>query len=76
MENCTSNKSVVDEAGNTPLHLAIKLRHFDMAKYLIEHAAQPQILDKLGKTAMDYCSFKEASYFKCMSTNLLVLQFF
>lgn len=47
-----------------------------MAKYLIEHAAQPQILDKLGKTAMDYCSFKEASYFKCMSTNLLVLQFF
>lgn len=35
-----------------------------MAKYLIERAAQPQILDKIGKTALDYCSFKEATYFK------------
>ncbi len=35
-----------------------------MAKYLIERAAQPQVLDKLGKTALDYCSFKEATYFK------------
>jgi hypothetical protein len=37
-----------------------------MAKYLIERAAQPQILDKFGKTALDYCSIKEASYFKCI----------
>lgn len=38
-----------------------------MAKYLIEHAAQPQLLDKLGKTAFDYCTFKEASYFKSLA---------
>lgn len=67
VENATANKSVVDESGNTPLHTAIRLRHFEMAKYLIEHAAQPQILDKSGKTAMDYCSFKEASYFKSLA---------
>lgn len=38
-----------------------------MAKYLIERAAQPQILDKSGKTALDHCSLQQASYFKCMS---------
>lgn len=67
VENSISNKSVVDDVGNTPLHYAIKMRHFDMAKYLLESAAQPQILDKSGKTALDYCSIKEGSYFKSLA---------
>ena len=43
-----------------------------MAKYLIESAAQPQILDKAGKTALDYCTIKEASHFKCTYEHVIL----
>lgn len=67
VESSISNKSAIDNVGNTPLHYAVHLEHFEMAKYLIERAAQPQILDKSGKTALDYCSRSQASYFKSVA---------
>jgi hypothetical protein len=61
------DKSMLDADGNTPLHIAVHKQDYEVARYLIVNAAAPHILDKDGKTPLDYLSLRHASYFKSIA---------
>lgn len=42
-----------DEAGNTPLHYAVSAQQFVMVSLLIQHKANPSILNNQGLSALD-----------------------
>lgn len=42
-----------DNREQTALHIAVYARRFDMARCLLEHGANPNVLDGNGKTAAD-----------------------
>ncbi|WP_341759386.1 ankyrin repeat domain-containing protein [Candidatus Tisiphia endosymbiont of Ptychoptera albimana] len=48
-----ANVNIQNKLGNTPLHLAIKNNHPDMAKILLEWGAKSDIANNNGKTASD-----------------------
>lgn len=48
-----NNVNIQNKLGNTPLHLAIKNNHPDMAKILLEWGAKSDIANNNGKTASD-----------------------
>lgn len=48
-----------DSVANTPLHLACEEGHGDTAVLLIEHGADPDILNKDGQTPIDLCATKQ-----------------
>jgi ankyrin repeat protein len=43
-----------DNAGRTPLHIAVYLGHVVIVKILLEHGADPRIADKGGHIPLDY----------------------
>ncbi|KAJ0232133.1 Ankyrin repeat-containing domain-containing protein [Hirschfeldia incana] len=45
-----------DEAGDTPLVHAARQRQIEMAKYLIDHGADPNIASELGATALHHAA--------------------
>jgi 26S proteasome non-ATPase regulatory subunit 10 len=48
-----------DSVANTPLHLACEEGHGDTAVLLIEHGADPDILNKDSQTPIDLCATKQ-----------------
>ncbi|MCC8399213.1 MAG: ankyrin repeat domain-containing protein [Rickettsia endosymbiont of Platyusa sonomae] len=49
-----NNVNIQNKFGNTPLHLATKNNHPDMAKILLEWGAKSDIANNNGKTASDF----------------------
>jgi len=45
--------NVTDVNGNTPLMMAVVEDHYDVAKYLLTHGANPSLKNKIGETALD-----------------------
>ena len=50
-----ANFQSLGEYGNTPLHEAINVGHFDIARYLLSKGANPNIKNQEGKYPKDCC---------------------
>lgn len=53
-DNLLAQLNVIDNQGNTALHLAVKNSHMSSAKLLLAHGADPRIVDKDGYDANYY----------------------
>lgn len=47
-------KTELTDCRESPLHLAVKLGHREMAAFLLENGASPILKNEIGKTASDY----------------------
>gem|GEM_PF-6014627 len=54
-----ANVSIVDEDGNTPLHLAASLNKTEVVKILIDYLENVNLADKNGKTPFDLTTDEE-----------------
>jgi hypothetical protein len=45
--------NAVDEAGNTPLMMAVVMDHVEVVEYLLGHHADPWRKNRVGETALD-----------------------
>ncbi|WP_049975690.1 ankyrin repeat domain-containing protein [Chthoniobacter flavus] len=46
------NPNATDEAGNTPLMMAVVMDHVDVVEYLLAHGADPFLKNRAGDTAL------------------------
>ncbi|XP_064601260.1 serine/threonine-protein phosphatase 6 regulatory ankyrin repeat subunit B-like [Liolophura sinensis] len=60
---------MVDSKGNTPLHLAARLKNSDLCQALIQRGACLNVQDKNGETALS-----SSIYFGCEKNSLLLIQ--
>ena len=42
------NKNVRDDAGLTPMHIAVKLEHYEICKVFIDHGTDPNLRSNRG----------------------------
>jgi ankyrin repeat protein len=42
----------IDECGDTPLHIAVTFRNYEVVKLLLEHDADPRGLNEVGDTVL------------------------
>ncbi len=60
IEEAKVNLDVEDENGMTPLYYAIKYGKFETAELLVEAGANPNIMNKDGKTVLDLVNYLES----------------
>lgn len=54
--SCSCDSNLVDNRGNTPLHLAVRANRPDIVKVLTMNGeVDMTIKDKQGRTALQYC---------------------
>ncbi len=58
------------ENGFTPLHIACYYRNTEIIKLLLDHGADPNLCDDIGKNSMDYLFSKDNKY---LSKNVFLL---
>ncbi|XP_071452075.1 inversin-like [Hetaerina americana] len=56
-------QNMQDNIGWTPLHYAVYSNHWEVAQSLLDHCANPNILNKDGKTVLDICYDAENTMF-------------
>lgn len=53
VEKYSADVNVLNKKGESPLHIAAKVKDVDIAKYLIEHKTDVNIKDNFGYTSLD-----------------------
>lgn len=53
---CRCDSNLVDDRGNTPLHLAVRVNRPDLVKALIMRGVDILATDRQGRTPEQYCS--------------------
>ncbi|KAJ8688165.1 hypothetical protein QAD02_023960 [Eretmocerus hayati] len=65
-ETAIPGSSIVFKTGTTPLHIAVRMKKFDIVKLLVEHGADVKLKDADGMTPVHMMAYDEYS-----ATNLL-----